>query len=130
MHGFRKFAKLAKAAVLLLVLKGVADGLVRPQANVACVAVIMLSKGSYVSQQMLATCEILHRTCLRLGDFGVEAGITAFRDLNSSEPASSPNSPREVIMVLHGCARQDSMHWRQHGNSQSPPVMLLYVPNF
>ncbi len=27
-HGFRKFAKLAKAAVLLLVLKGVADGLV------------------------------------------------------------------------------------------------------
>ncbi len=28
-HGFRKFAKLAKAAVLLLVLKGVADGLVR-----------------------------------------------------------------------------------------------------
>ena len=29
MHGFRKFAKLAKAAVLLLVLKGIADGLVR-----------------------------------------------------------------------------------------------------
>ena len=27
-QGFRKFAKLAKAAVLLLVLKGVADGLV------------------------------------------------------------------------------------------------------